>query len=365
MPAPTTSDEFLDLVRRSQVVDEARLTAHLDRLRAAGELPAVPPSLATQLVRAGVLTVFQAEQFLQGKWRRFTIGKYKVLERIGSGGMGTVYLCEHLTMRLRVAVKILPADSARDRSALERFYREARALAALDHPNVVRGFDIDQDENLHFLVMDYIDGSSLKEIVKRAGALPVLRAAHYIRQAALGLQHAHDTARLVHRDVEPGNIMVDRSGVVKVVDFGLARFCVDEEEIPRGIDGGTVLGTANYLAPEQALDSHSVDIRADVYSLGATFYFCLVGHPPFPGGTTAKKLIAHQTQQPRPIRDLRPGVPDEIIAIVDRMMARDRSQRYQTLQEVADALAPWTETPIPPPDGEMPPRVLGGAHGEG
>ena len=225
------------------------------------------------LVRDGLLTHFQAEQFLQGKWRRFTIGKYKVLETLGAGGMGSVYLCEHKLMRRRVAVKVLPAAKAEDPAALERFYREARAVAALDHPNIVRAYDIDQDENLHFLVMEYVDGASLQEIVKKSGPLDVLRACHYIRQAAVGLQHAHE-AGLVHRDIKPGNILVDRTGTVKILDMGLARFFHDEEDMLTKKYDENVLGTADYLAPEQALDSHGVDIRADIYSLGATFYFC-------------------------------------------------------------------------------------------
>src|SRR5262245_24660583 len=254
MPSPTTTDEFLDLVRKSGVVEEKRLSAHVDRLRGAGPLPATPRDLAAQLVRDGVLTLFQADHILQGKWRRFTIGKYKVLERLGAGGMGSVYLCEHLLMKRRVAVKVLPAAKAEDSSSLERFYREARAVAALDHPNIVRAYDIDQDDKLHFLVMEHVDGSSLQEIIKRTGPMDVLRAAHYIRQAALGLQHAHETARLVHRDVKPGNVLVDRNGIVKVLDMGLARFFNDEDDILTKKYDENVLGTADYLAPEQAVD---------------------------------------------------------------------------------------------------------------
>src|SRR6516225_6689422 len=175
MAAPSKVDEFLDLVRKSGVVDEKRLDAYMERARATG----LPPDLgkfAGILVRDGILTHFQAEQFLQGKWRRFTIGKYKVLERLGSGGMGSVYLCEHKFMRRRVAVKVLPAAKAEDQASLERFYREARAAAALDHPNIVRAYDIDQDENLHFLVMEYVDGASLQEVIKKFGPMSVLRA---------------------------------------------------------------------------------------------------------------------------------------------------------------------------------------------
>src|SRR6266436_2683586 len=289
MPAPTTIDDFLELVRKSGVVEEKRLSAHLDTLRSAATVPAEPRQLAIQLVRDGIITHFQAEQFLQGKWRRFTIGKYKVLERLGAGGMGSVYLCEHMLMRRRVAVKVLPAAKAEDPSSLERFYREARAVAALDHPNIVRAYDIDQADKLHFLVMEYVDGASFQELIKKFGPMDITRAAHYIRQAAIGLQHAHQTSGLVHRDVKPGNVLVDRTGIVKVLDMGLARFFHDEDDVLTKKYDENVLGTADYLAPEQALDSHGVDIRADIYSLGATFYFILTGSTPFSEGSVAQK----------------------------------------------------------------------------
>jgi serine/threonine protein kinase len=354
MASPTSSEEYLDLVRKSGVVEEKRLNAHVDKLRAAGQLPAEPAKLAGVLVRDGILTHFQAEQIALGKWRRFTIGKYKVLERLGSGGMGSVYLCEHKLMRRRVAVKVLPTAKANDPSALERFYREARAVAALDHANIVHAYDIDQDENLHFLVMEYVDGASLQEIIKKTGPMSPLRAAHYIHQAAQGLEHAH-AAGLVHRDIKPGNILVDRQGTVKVLDMGLARFFNDEEDILTKKYDENVLGTADYLAPEQALDSHGVDIRADIYSLGATFYYVLTGRTPFNEGTVAQKLIWHQTRQPKPIRTLRPEVPEGLAAIIDKMMSKEPGQRYQTPAALAEALAPWTQSPIePPPEIEMP-----------
>ncbi len=355
MAGPSTSEEFLELVRKSGVVDEKRLAAYLEKARAANALPSEPSKLAGLLVHNGLLTHFQAEQFLLGRWRRFTIGKYKVLERIGTGGMGSVYLCEHKFMRRRAAVKVLPTTKASDPSALERFYREARAVAALDHPNIVRAYDIDQEDNLHFLVMEYVDGSSLQDIVKKGGPLDPSRGAHYISQAAQGLQHAHEAAGLVHRDIKPGNLIVDRSGVVKVLDMGLARFFHDEEDLLTKKYDENVLGTADYLAPEQALDSHSVDIRADIYSLGATFYFCLTGRTPFNEGTVAQKLIWHQTRQPKPVRSFRKDVPAEMIAVVEKMMAKDPAQRYQTPLEVVEGLAPWTKTAIAPPaESEMP-----------
>src|SRR6476646_5259206 len=219
MAAPSSIDEFLDLIRKSAVIDDKRLDAYLQQMRANGTLPKEVSKLAGVMVRDAMLTHFQAEQFLQGKWRRFTLGKYKVLERLGSGGMGSVYLCEHIMMRRRVAVKVLPPNKAADSSCLERFYREARAVAARDHRNIVRAYDIDQEENMHFLVMEHVDGSSLQEIIKKTGPMDVLRTAHYVRQAALGLQHAHETAALVHRDVKPGNILVDRNGIVKLLEM--------------------------------------------------------------------------------------------------------------------------------------------------
>ena len=363
MPSPTTIDELLELVRKSEVVEEKKLTTYLDKVRAAQTLPSTPSMLAGLLVRDGLLTQFQAEQFLQGKWRRFCLGKYKVLERLGAGGMGTVFLCEHKLMRRRVAVKVLPEARAEDPSSLDRFYREARAVAALDHPNIVRAYDIDQDGKLHFLVMEHVDGASLQEIVKKTGPMDVLRACHYVRQSALGLQHAHAAAGIVHRDIKPSNILVDRNGIVKILDMGLARFFYDEEDVLTKKYDENVLGTADYLAPEQALDSHAVDIRADIYSLGATFYFCLTGRTPFTDGSVAQKLIWHQTRQPKPIRHVRPEVPAEVAALVEKMMAKDANQRLQTPQEVAEALIAWTQTPIPPPpEHEMPqlcPAALG------
>ena len=355
MPAPATIDEFLDLIRKSGVAEEARLTSYMQKLRTlTSSVPKEPNKLAGLMVRDGVLTYFQAEQFLQGKWKRFTIGKYRVLERIGSGGMGQVFLCEHKLMRRRVAVKVLPTAKAEDQSSLERFYREARAVAALDHQNIVRAYDIDQEDNLHFLVMEYVDGSSFQDIIKKSGPMDVLRACHYMYWSAIGLQHAHEQG-LIHRDIKPGNILVDRQGVVKILDMGLARFFNDDEDLITKRFDENVLGTADYLAPEQALDSHTVDGRADIYGLGATFYFLLTGGPPFIDGTIAQKLIWHQNREPRPLKTLRPEVPDGVVNIIKKMMAKDREARFQSPAELAATLGPWIQTPIQaPPESEMP-----------
>ncbi len=363
MPPPSNTDEFLELLRKSDLVDEKQLNEHLTQLRAAG-LPEKPERFAGLLIRDGLLTHFQAEQLLMGKWRRFSIGKYKVLERLGTGGMGSVYLCEHKLMRRRVAVKVLPTAKAlaKDESSLQRFYREARAVAALDHPNIVHAYDIDQEDNLHFLVMEYVDGASLQEIVRKSGALDPLRAANYVYQTAFGLAHAHE-AGLVHRDIKPGNLLVDRRGTVKILDMGLARFFNDDEDMLTRKYDENVLGTADYLAPEQAVDSHEADTRADIYSLGATFYFMLTGRPPFEGGTVAQKLIWHQTKSPEPISKFRQDVPPGLLAIIDKMMEKQLEDRYQHPNEVSDALEPWCQHPVDPPSEEEMPRLSRAAIG--
>jgi serine/threonine protein kinase len=176
-----------------------------------------------------------------------------------------------------------------------------------------------------------------------------------MRQAALGLQHAHEIAGIVHRDIKPADVLLDRGGGVKIIDMGLARFSDDEPAVLTARHDDVILGTLDYMAPEQAIDPHRVDIRADIYSLGATFYFCLTRHKPFRGGTQTQKRIWLQTQQPEPVRELRPEVPEGLAALIERMMAKDPGQRPQTPQEVADALAPYTAEPIgPPPEDEMP-----------
>ena len=350
-----TVDDLLKLIRKSGMIDEPRLDAYLERLRLAGPLTGDVRKLAGAMVKDGLLTYFQAEQFMLGKWRGFTIGKYKLLERIGFGGMGQVFLCEHMYMRRRVAIKVLPPAKAEEPAALGRFYREARAAAALDHANIVRTHDIDQDGNLHFLVMEYVDGSSLLEIIRKTGPMAIDRACHYVWQSVQALDHAFRVG-VIHRDIKPGNILVDRTGVAKILDMGLARFYhTDDDMLTKKYDERSVLGTADYVAPEQTINSHDVDVRADIYSLGATFYFLLAGHPPFPEGTVSQKLIAHQTKQPTPIDRLRPEVPPELALVVRRMMAKSVTERFQMPAQIYDALRPFVRNALPvPPDDEMP-----------
>jgi serine/threonine protein kinase len=204
-------------------------------------------------------------------------------------------------------------------------------------------------------VMEYVDGRSLQQIVDSQGRLEVGRATHYIAQSALGLQHAHE-AGMVHRDIKPGNLLLDRVGTVRVLDMGLARLLHDDDKVTQNYDRNSVLGTADYLAPEQAQDSHAADIRSEIYSLGATFYFLLTGAAPYAGATLMQKLIWHQTKPHKPVSEHRDDVPEGLEAVLDRMLAKDPDERFQTPAEVAQALIPWIPAHVPPPSlEEIPP----------
>ncbi|HEY2893912.1 MAG TPA: serine/threonine-protein kinase [Pirellulales bacterium] len=348
--------QFVELVKRSGLVDDTRLSQALSGV----DLMTVNDSgiVASSLTKVGLLTEWQSEKLLQGKHKGFFLGKYKLLNHIGAGGMGSVYLAEHTVMRRRVAIKLLPNHLANQTSYLDRFHQEARALASLDHPNVVKAFDVDHEENNHYLVMEFVEGADLQSVVSRGGPLPYATAADYTRQAALGLAYAHRMS-LIHRDIKPANLLVDKTGTIKILDLGLARL-IDETQgsLTMAYDQ-KMIGTVDYLAPEQALDSHKVDPRADIYSLGCTLYFMLTGDAPFPQGTIPQRLMQHQSAEPTPVRETRADAPEDLIAICRRMMAKAPADRFQNAEDVAHALSEWlgdgttngTAAPIvfPPP----------------
>lgn len=359
MAAPMTIDGFLELGLRSGLLEKETIQVCRSNWNRAGAEPQSPKEAADALIKEGLLTHFQAEKLIAGRWRGFLIAsKYRLLERLGAGGMGAVYLCEHIRMGRKVALKILPVQQAEDPASLARFYREARAVARLDHPNIVRAHDIDQDDKLHFIVLEFVDGCNLHDFIRRNGTLTFERAAHYIHQAALGLQHAHE-AGLVHRDIKPGNLLLDRQGVVKLLDMGLARFFhEDSPAFVKEFEVGYIIGTGDYIAPEQIVDSR-VDIRADIYSLGGTLYYLLTGKSPFQEGTNAQKIIWHQVRHPKSLRILRPDVPEEFVQVFERIVAKEPGRRYQTPIELAQALLPFTQNPIAQPsESEFPPSVL-------
>jgi len=286
--------------------------------------------------------------------------RYHVVGLLGSGGMGAVYKAEHRLMERVVALKVISRAFTANSMAVERFRREVRTAAKLAHPNIVTAFDAEQAGELHFLVMEYVDGISLDRLVAQQGVLKPAQACYLIRQAAVGLQHAHDKG-MIHRDIKPQNLMITRKGQLKILDFGLARLATSVEpaalpgaleigsSLARSVPGSTstaagiVLGTPDYIAPEQAANAHGADIRADIYSLGCTLYFLLTGEPPFPGGTVIQKLTKHTSTAVPPVNERRPDVPPEVAAILARMVAKRPAERFQTPGDLAKALAPFAK----------------------
>ncbi|HEY7312398.1 MAG TPA: serine/threonine-protein kinase [Gemmataceae bacterium] len=303
--------------------------------------------LAAELIRRGWLTPFQVNRLLQGRADSLTLGPYRLLERIGQGGMGQVYKARHIHMDRLIALKLIHADHLDRPELLDRFRREMQAAAKLIHPNVVLAHDAGLAGDVYFLAMEHIDGADLKALLTQRGRLDPTLACECIRQAALGLQHAHERG-LVHRDIKPSNLMLANAGnVVKVLDLGLARLRShrDQEATTSGLTGeGAMMGTPDYIAPEQAIDSRSADIRADIYSLGCSLYHLLTGQPPFPGGSLTEKLLRHQQAEPQAIESLAGNASADLARVVRRMMAKRAQDRYQTPQEVADALAPFASS---------------------
>lgn len=342
MPKLATIPELIQVVRKSGLIDSPRLEAYLQR---DAEVPPEPKEIIAKLVADGLLTSFQAKHLLEGRYKGLFLDKYKLLDMIGKGAHSLVFLAEHTNLKRRVAIKVLPMQLAQNPMELERFYREARAVALLDHPNIVRAHDSNHWGQTHFLVMEFVEGQSLEEHVQEHGPIPFARAAGHVAQVAAGLQHAHECG-LVHRDIKPANLLLSAQGVVKILDMGLARFFAEDDNFTQMYAKDAVLGTADYIAPEQALNSHEADIRSDLYSLGATFYRLVTGRTPFGGSWVRQKLMAHQLWTPEPLHTVRADVPEALSAIVARMMAKKPDDRFQTPLEVIEALKPWTTPAI-------------------
>ncbi len=271
------------------------------------------------------------------------LGDYRLMEKLGEGGMGAVYRAEHIKLKRIVALKVLPKGRWKDDQAIARFEREMEAIGRLDHSHIVRAMDAREIQGIRFLVMEFVEGLDLSELVRRGGPLPVADACELIRQAALGLQYSHQHG-LVHRDIKPSNLMLTTAGQIKVLDLGLAR--MQETKYPEEELTGTgqVMGTADYMSPEQALETRTVDIRTDVYSLGCTLYKLLAGHPPFGRAeydTPLKKLMGHARDPVPPIRQLRAEVPEALAAVIERMLAKEPDGRFATPAEAGNALAPF------------------------
>ncbi|MDO4587763.1 MAG: serine/threonine-protein kinase, partial [Planctomycetia bacterium] len=336
-------EDFLDYLRRSELTDESRLNSTLGEIvrSNAPEKYQDADFVASELVRYKLITNWHVRQLMKKKYKGFYLRQYRILGHLGSGGMSTVYLAEHTIMQRRVAIKVLPKKRLSNNVYLDRFIREAQASASLDHPNIVRAYDIDRSDDIHYIVMEYFEGTNLRQLVEKEGPLPFEDAVNNIRQGAEGLIHAHRIG-VIHRDIKPENILVNDKGIAKILDLGLA--LLDETIFNQplsSINEDKILGTADYLAPEQALDSHNIDARADIYSLGCTLYYCLTGHAPFPFGTISQRLLAHQKETPSSIFKDRPDAPQDLVEICSKMMNKKPEQRFQSATEVVRTMERW------------------------
>ena len=361
------NDAFLQMLLRSRLLDRSRLDAVLAGIPA--PLRASPRELADQLIIAGELTHYQVEKLLTGRWQGLVLGPYHVLAPLGRGGMGTVYLARDTRAgqpRLDlpatdappdspdrrypglVALKVLPPKRAREEEkTLARFRREMELGKHLQHPNVTRTFDTGEVGGVHYIAMEYVPGQSLRQVVVQGGPLSVPDAARVFADVAAGLSHAHARG-LIHRDLKPSNIMVTLEGRAKVLDLGLAILMDEALTGDRSIVGGEgyILGTMDYIAPEQSANATDVGPWSDVYALGCSMYFALAGVPPFPGGTSLQKMKWHRTEEPPSVNVLNPAVPADITQLVTRMMAKTPADRPASAWAVRNTLLTWAADTI-------------------
>ena len=391
--ALATLANFVDGIFQSQILDAEQC----DEVRRLQNEVENSRELAQQLLRREWLTAYQVNQIFQGNGAGLTLGPYILLERVGEGGMGQVFKARQKLLNRVVALKVIRKECLNNPRVIQRFQREIRAAGQLSHPHIVRAFDADQVDGTYYIALEYIDGIDLARMVRDNGPLPVDQACEYIRQAALGLQHAFERG-LIHRDLKPANLLVTRGvaadrrrssgviprpaelvakqssgmlrrseaalhypwGVVKVLDMGLAR-CTNTSPdwaLTHLTLVGSVMGTPEFIAPEQARDSHTSDIRADIYSLGCTLYFLLAGQPPFPSGTMTEKLLQHQFNEPDSVQEVRRErlqewakphesveafkknvrVPAAVDAVLRRLLAKEPYDRHQTPSELAGEL---------------------------
>jgi len=334
--------EFVEVLRQSKLLKPAQLD-ELQRIL----VPRYPDTagLAKDLVRRGWLTVFQVNQLFQAQGQELILGPYHITDYLGKGGVSQVFKAWHTGRNCVVALKVIHPKLLADPQAVARFQREMRMVTQLSHPNIVKAFDDNPIGVTQFYAMEFIQGTDLGKLVELSGPLPVEQACDVVRQVALGLQHAHEKG-LVHRDIKPANIVrLHDSSQVKLLDMGLTRLRQqsnpDDTPVHELTHQGAMMGTPDYISPEQARDARSVDIRADIYSLGCTLFYVLTGQLPFPGGSLMEKIHRH-IQAPAPdTAKLRPDVPGEVAAVVARMMAKKPDDRFQVPAEVAAALSPF------------------------
>jgi serine/threonine protein kinase len=357
------NNPFVDALYRLPILEPVQMEK-LPRIQR--DFP-LPRALAKELIRREWLSAYQANQILLGHADDLVIGSYLCLNKVGEGGMGQVFKARKRPLDRVVALKVLRRECVENARTLQRFLREMRAVGQLQHSNIIRASDADEANGVHYIAMEFIEGLDLARMVKRQGPLPVEQALEYMRQAALGLQHAHDSG-LVHRDIKPANLLVaaatnrtvgdlerTRWGVVKILDLGLARLADPREENLTAL--GTVMGTPDFMAPEQARNASTCDNRADIYSLGCTLYYVLAGRIPFPRGSVAEKILQHQTDEPDAVLSVRRArmmqdaartgkrvddaalaIPFEVEVVLRKMMAKRPADRFKTPAELADAI---------------------------
>ena len=349
-----SSQYFLNTLSDSTLLSSEELT----QARAIALVEPDPTRLAETLIKQRWVTRWQARKLLAGK-RDFHLGSYKLLDLIGRGGMGAVYRAEHTGLRRQVALKVMSQRYLNNPRIVSRFLEEIRIVSELDHPNIVKAFDADYEQNRYFLVMEYVPGRSLDHWLEKEGRFFVGWACECIRQAAMGLQHAAER-NLIHRDVKPSNLIVPEKPaanqpLVKLLDFGLA-FSVGETENFGFTQPGRTVGTLDYMAPEQSVSSRNIDARTDIYSLGCVFFHLLTGKLPFPGRNPIERLTRRMKEPAPALQDFRPDLPEELGEILGRMLERNRDRRFRWPIEVAEALAPHAHLKLSMPPMGPPPR---------
>src|SRR5262245_5044766 len=337
MASPEKFAAFVGAVRDGGLLPAAEMEALAS---AAARPDADAEEIVKDLVRRGLLTVYQVRRLWKGRGAELVLNQYVLLDKLGEGGMGEVFRARHTRLDRDVALKVMRRERLANPEAVKRFRREIKAAARLAHENVVLAYDADQAGDVHFFAMEFVDGITLDDLVEEKGPLPVGEACEYVRQIAMGLQHAHE-AGLIHRDVKPSNMLLSKDGIVKISDLGLVLLDDTEtaESVSKITKEGLTVGTPDFVAPEQARNPRGADIRADIYALGGTLYYLLTGAVPHPIGTPTEKMLRH-ARSPFPVPD-RADLPTGLADVILKLTSRKPDDRYQTPAEAAEALAPF------------------------
>lgn len=338
--SPTSASDLLSLLQQSRLVSEHRLQSFLDRITLA---PTTADDLARQLVDANVITLYQAKHLLKGNNRGLVVDHFEIRDFLGKGGMGSVYLAWDRRDDRPCALKVLLPSKRREPRNLLRFQREIEVSLRLSHPGLAKAYSAGVAGGVHYLALEYVAGLTLYRWTRARGPASSYWAARWFGTVARALEHTHQ-AGVIHRDLKPSNVIIRHDGNAKLLDLGLARWYSDDHNELRVIGERRILGSFDYIAPEQAADSTRADGRSDVYSLGCVLYFAMTGRPPFHDATeTRHKIHSHKTRDPEPIERLRPDLRSGFALAVDRMMAKNPRDRYQSCAEVADIMDYWED----------------------